>query len=94
MPYKVLTELKTVAYLRTSEKHSQGSGHTIEGYCLEIPGGVVAHSSKEFDAAGQLLRRSTLELIDYATINGQPATEPDSPLRHRVRRPLLPLRSK
>jgi hypothetical protein len=94
MPYKVLTELKTVAYLRTSERHSQGSSHTIEVYCLEIPGGVVAHSSKEFDTAGQLLRRSTLELIDYASINGLPAADPDSPLRHRVRRPLLPLRSK
>jgi hypothetical protein len=94
MPYKVLTELKTVAYLRTSEKHVQGSSHTLEVYCLEIPGGVVTHSSKEFDAAGHLLRRSTLELIDYASVVDQPTADPDSRLRHRVRRPLLPFRAK
>ena len=30
-----------------------------------MPGGVVAHSSKEVDVQGRLLRRSTLELVNY-----------------------------
>jgi hypothetical protein len=31
----------------------------------DVPGGVVSHSSKEVDKNGRLLRRSTLELVDY-----------------------------
>ena len=30
-----------------------------------MPGGVVRNSSKEVDKNGRLVRRSTLELIDY-----------------------------
>jgi hypothetical protein len=30
-----------------------------------VPGGIVAHSSKELDADGHLIRRSTLEVVDY-----------------------------
>ena len=33
---------------------------------LEVPGGVVAHESEEFDAQGRLARRSKLELVGYA----------------------------
>jgi hypothetical protein len=30
-----------------------------------MPGGIVARTSKEIDPQGRLLRRSTLQLIDY-----------------------------
>ncbi len=33
---------------------------------LEVPGGVVAHESEEFDAEGRLARRSKLKLVGYS----------------------------
>jgi len=65
MPQKVLSELKSGAHLRTVQKQPNGSTITLEVVCLDVPGGVVAHTSKELDASGRLLRRSTLELLDY-----------------------------
>ena len=64
LPYKVLTDTKSVAYIRTLHRHLKGSTYTLEVYCSEVPGGVVAHSSKEIDENGRVVRRSTLELTD------------------------------
>ena len=33
---------------------------------LEVPGGVVAHESEEFDGEGRLARRSKLQLVGYS----------------------------
>jgi hypothetical protein len=65
MPYRVLAEIKTAAYIRTVKKHANGSTFTLEVFCADVPGGVVAHTSKDLDEAGRLIRRSTLELLDY-----------------------------
>jgi len=69
MPYRVLAEVKTVAFLRTVKTHPGGSIHTLEVYCADVPGGVVAHSSKELDAKGRIIRRNTLELVDYGVVD-------------------------
>ncbi len=66
MPYKVLTEIKTASHVKTIHKREKGSTITLEVHCADVPGGVVSHSSKELDETGHLIRRSTLELIDYA----------------------------
>jgi hypothetical protein len=62
---------------RTTQKHSAGSIVTDEVHCFDIPGGVVEHTSEEFDDKGVLLRRSNLSLVNYgiATAN--------KPLRRR-----------
>jgi hypothetical protein len=66
MPYQVLSQMKPAAFVKTvNRKEGEGSVVTIEVQCLDVPGGVVAHSSQEFDANGRLVRRSTLELVDY-----------------------------
>ena len=88
MPQKVLTELKSGAHIRTVQKQKNGSTFTLEVVCLEVPGGVVSHTSKDSDAAGKLVRRSTLELLDYG-VAGPAETAPRSGgvFRHsRVRR--------
>lgn len=70
MPYKVLADIKSVTYVRTVQQHvAGGATHTLEVYCAEIPGGVVAHTSKEVDGEGKAIRRSTLELMDYGIAN-------------------------
>jgi primosomal replication protein N len=67
MPYRVLGEIKEVAYARTKETHVGGSSLTLEVICEDVPGGVVAHASKDLDQNGRVVRRSTLQLIGYGT---------------------------
>jgi hypothetical protein len=84
MPYKVLTELKTTSHVKTVHKRDKGSTITLEVQCAAVPGGVVLHSSKELDETGQLVRRSTLELIDYAAFD--PAEDPEEGRRRLFNR--------
>lgn len=65
MPQKVLTELQSGAHMRTVRKQQNATAFTLEVVCVNIPGGLVAHTSKELDASGKPIRRSTLELLDY-----------------------------
>jgi hypothetical protein len=65
LPWRVLTEIKSTAFARTVSKHAKGSKTTWSVLSSDVPGGVVAHSSKEVDGNDRLVRRSTLELIDY-----------------------------
>jgi hypothetical protein len=65
MPCKVLNDIKTTSVIKTVRKNSKGTTVTLAVYASGVPGGVVSHTSKELDANGRLLRRSTLELVDY-----------------------------
>jgi hypothetical protein len=82
MPHKVLGQLRTAAHLKTLRRTLQGTKVTIEVHCDDVPGGVVAHTANETDAGGHVVRRSTLELIDYA-IGGHP-TAADPATRRRM----------
>ena len=88
MPQKVLTELKSGAHMRTVQKQQNGTTFTLEVVCLDVPGGVVAHTSKELDPSGRVLRRSTLELLDYGVLESSEAIRRTGVIfRHsRVRR--------
>ena len=70
MPYKVLTETKLAWYLKTIRQVTNGKEVTLEIYCEDIPGGLVAHTSKMIDANGRVMERSTLELLDYGIGDG------------------------
>jgi hypothetical protein len=78
MPHKVLAEVKTASYIRTIDTHAQGSTFTMEVFCVDVPGGVVAHTSKELDVSGKPIRRSTLELLDYGV------AQPPRPVGRRL----------
>lgn len=65
MPYRVQREMKTAAYERTIQRTPKGTSVTLDVTCVDVPGGIVARTSKELDEKGRLLRRSTLELVDY-----------------------------
>jgi hypothetical protein len=65
IPFKVLAEVKNAGMVRTLHVNSQTATLTFEVTCKEVPGGVVFHTSVERDKAGKILRRSTLELLDY-----------------------------
>jgi hypothetical protein len=63
MPGRVLGEIKSTALVKTIDKHPKGAVTTWAVTSPEVPGGVISHMSKETDASGRLVRRSTLELV-------------------------------
>jgi len=65
LPWKVLGELKPCVLIRSTRKHAKGTVITWALSCIDVPGSVVAHTSKELDAEGRVVRRSVLELVDY-----------------------------
>jgi hypothetical protein len=65
MPVRVLGTIRAGAQMRTVSKNSKGTVTTLAMVLPEVPGGVVSHSSKEVDPSGRIVRRSTLELINY-----------------------------
>jgi hypothetical protein len=65
MPHHVLEAMRSVAHVRITHRNGTGSMTRFVYWCLDIPGGVVAHTTKELDTSGKLVRRSTLELVDY-----------------------------
>lgn len=77
IPYRVLGQIRDVAFVRTTQTHPKGTRTvTLEVHCPDVPGGVVAHMSKEMDERGQTLRRSELELVAY---DSGPVPVPRSP---------------
>src|SRR5262245_25086383 len=83
LPQRIRGELKQASYVKTTQKLPQGSKVTLEVHCDEIPGGVTAHWSSETDEAGQVVRRSTLELVEYSV-----ASPPGQPPPMLLRRPM------
>ena len=67
MPQQVISEIKNVACIKTVQKTPKGTVTTLAMSSPDVPGGVVSQKSKELDASGRLVRRSTLELISFGT---------------------------
>jgi hypothetical protein len=80
MPVKVLGSIRSGSHVRTLCKTSKGTVTTLAVVLPEVPGGVVSHSCKEVDSTGRLLRRSTLELVNYGT---EPEKEQGGPFNRK-----------
>jgi hypothetical protein len=65
MPLKVGDKTMSTSHVRTVRTNSKGSTVTLAVHSDAIPGGVINHTSKELDTDGRLVRRSTLQLLDY-----------------------------
>jgi hypothetical protein len=66
MPAQVLGKMCCACHVKTVLKNAKGTTTTLAVVSPEVPGGVVSHSSKEVDKAGRVVRRSTLELVDFS----------------------------
>jgi hypothetical protein len=90
MPQKVLGQWCSAAHLKTTRTSVQGTKVTLEVHCDDVPGGVVSHSATETDASGRTVRRTSLELVDYAIGEPPPSVDPAPRRRlfqrHRLRR--------
>ena len=67
MPQRVLSEIKNVACIKTVQKTPKGAVTTLAMSSPDVPGGVVSQTTKETDTTGRLVRRSTLELLNYGS---------------------------
>ena len=73
MPYEVLGQRLTVAFVQTKHTLPRLTRETIEVRSEEVPGGVVGRWSKELGADGKLASRVTLELLEYHVPRPPPA---------------------
>ncbi len=85
-PWKALGETKDASLVRSTLRNGKGVVVTYAFVSPDVPGGVIAHTSKELDRSGRATRRSTLELIDF----GSECEEEPSGLFRLKRRPRLP----
>ena len=67
MPQRVLSEIQNVACIKTVQKTPKGSVTNLAMSSSDVPGGVVYQTTKETDTSGHLIRRSTLELVNYGS---------------------------
>ncbi len=65
VPCKVLGAIYSSSHVKSVTKHPKGTITTLTVMSMEVPGGVICQTSKELDSQGRLLRRSSLELVDY-----------------------------
>lgn len=70
MPHEVLDQSRPTSHVRIMHQQGKASTLTLEVHCADVPGGVVAHTSKETDETGRVVRRSTLELMAYGVGTG------------------------
>lgn len=65
MPRRFGTKTLTTSVVRTRRLNAKGSTMTLAFRCENVPGSIVDQTSKEKNANGRIVRRSTLELIGY-----------------------------
>lgn len=84
LPFRLRGELKAASLIKTTQYLARGLKTTFEIHCQEVPGGVAAHWATETNAAGRVIRRSTLELLDFGVPSEEePEVAPASFRRHR-----------
>jgi len=64
-PHKVKDQVVPSSAVRTVQKTDSTKISTVSVLVSEVPGGVVSSKSEERDAEGHIVRRTTLELVDW-----------------------------
>ena len=73
VPVDILGKQHLVAKVHVEQNHVKGREITDAVSSLDIPGGIVSHESREYDADDKLLSTSKLELLEFHIA---PAAEP------------------
>lgn len=85
LPFRIGGELRSASLIKTTQFLPRGTKTTFEIHCLDVPGGVAAHWATETNGSGKVIRRSTLELIDFYTPSGEEeGFSPGAFRRHRT----------
>lgn len=65
VPFSVLGEILNTANVKTVHKDAEATTTTVARISMDVPGGVICHTVKEVNNQGTLVRRASLELLDY-----------------------------
>lgn len=79
MPQKVLGKTYTASHIKSVHKQQGGTVVTLSVQVLDLPGGIVSQTTKEQDENGHVIRRSTLELVDFGFDSPVEAVAPSEP---------------
>ena len=64
-PHKVLDKTKSTCHLRTIKQNGKSDTTKFAVHAKDVPGEVVSYTSEERSKDGNLIRQSTMELVDY-----------------------------
>ncbi len=64
-PHKVFDEMVNTSHVKTVIRNGQSIKTIFAVHAPNVPGEVVSYNAKETDADGRVIRRSTMELVDY-----------------------------
>ena len=65
VPCRKIPGLSRATYVKAVHKHAGGTTERVSEVSTAVPGGIVSQTSKELDANDHLVRRTTLELVDW-----------------------------
>lgn len=65
MPWKIGAQTSNAAVVRAVNKHERGTVTILAFTSTDMPGGILSHTRKELDKNQRVIRRNTLELLDY-----------------------------
>lgn len=65
VPCRVMGELHNCANLKIVQEHAKGTTTTLAFTTPDVPGGIVCHKLSELNEEGRLVRRSTMEVLDF-----------------------------
>ncbi|NLF07726.1 MAG: hypothetical protein GX594_07070 [Pirellulaceae bacterium] len=65
MPVELRGKIHGGIFVRSVRRNTKSTATTLAVILPEVPGGVLSHNFKEIDNEGRVVRRSTLNLVDY-----------------------------
>ena len=72
VPCRSISGLSRATHVKAVHKHAGGTTERVSVVSTAVPGGIVCQKSKELDENDHLVRRATLELVDWGL---RPETE-------------------
>ena len=86
MPHRVAGKTLSTSHIRQIHTNNAGTTITLAVHSNNVPGEVVAYWAKELDAKERVIRRRTLEVMDFHVVPApRKETRPTS-LRERIRK--------
>ena len=65
VPCKIISGLSRATHVKAIHKHAGGTTEQVSVISTAVPGGIVCQTLKEVDENDHLVRRATLELVDW-----------------------------
>lgn len=65
VPCRVGRQVLSTSQIRATHEFARGTITTLSLVSAEVPGGLIGQTAREVDKEGKLIRRTTVELVDF-----------------------------